>query len=231
MDNPVETVDISDGHSLIDVRGGEHDSVLLVDRQPIALHWCDGRGSIGQYMVRAGITDCEDKLRGLRYVLNGGFQPHLSLSSQIYPFLQLFVPDRYRVQYHATCTDHVLMQFKASWAALRDYDQFYPFGHALVFTQAVDALHPDRVAYHLNRIRDGQRPIALTATVEEGLCEFVIDGHHKLSAYEAANVKPHWISVCRLDAPQLAADAFSRYIGARHPKAKHYRKVKRWFAG
>lgn len=226
MDTHGETIDLDDGLSLIDVRGGSFDSLLLVDGHPIALNWSDCQGSVGQYMARAGVTDCEDELRHLRHVLDGNLLADTPVSSQVYAFLQLFVPARYRLQYYENCQDCDYIQFDASWSHSRAHDSFYPFGHVLVFTQPVDTLNHDRVHYYLARIGDGHRPIALSATVDEGWCEFVIDGHHKLQAYRMAKAAPAFISVCRLDAPRLSAGAFNDCIGGAHPMASHYRKVK-----
>ncbi len=70
MSTEAEIVDLAaDGRSVIDVRGSDFDSALLVDGQPIALIWSDCEGSIAQYMARAGTADCEDQLRALRFVL------------------------------------------------------------------------------------------------------------------------------------------------------------------
>ncbi len=227
MSTEAEIVDLAGGRSVIDVRGSDFDSVLLVGGHPVVLAWSDCKGSIEQYMARAGTADCEDQLRALRFVLEGNFDADAPIGPQIFPFLQLFVPARYRLSHRPTCADCQLVGFDTSWQRSREHDHFYPFGHTLVFTQAVDSLSRDRVAYYLNRIRGGHRPIALTATVEGGCCEYVLDGHHKLRAYQAADVHPTFISACRLDAPRLAPDSFARYIGGGHPLARHYRKVKR----
>ena len=226
MDTRVETAELVQSHSLIDVRGGGFDSLLLVGGKPIALNWCDCEGSVGQYMVRAGSTDCEKKLRSLRHLVEGNVSAQAPLTAQLQPFLELFVPGRYRILYYESCPDCDCIKFNTPWMASRDFDQFYPMCHVLVFTQAVDSLNSERVAYHLERIRNGHRPLALTATTDDGWCEFVIDGHHKLQAYSQAGIDPSFISVCRLDAPRLSADSLSELFDAGHPMADQYRRVK-----
>ena len=224
-----EIIEIANAKGLIDVRGDDFDSMLLVDGKPIALNWPDCEGSVGQYIVRAGATDCEDRLRSLRHVLEGNLRRDESIRSQILPFLELFVPGRYQLRYRELVPDCRYLQFDASWDELKSYDTFYPLSPhygVLVFTQALTALNQDRVAHYLDCLKKGGRPIALTATVEDGWCDFVLDGHHKLQAYKLAKINPTFISVCRLNAPQLPASTFERYFDAKHPLAKHYFEVK-----
>lgn len=226
MDTEAEIVDLADTQSLIDIRGGGFDSVLLVGGKPIALNWSDCEGSVAQYMARAGATDYEEKLQSLRRTLDGNLRSDASLQSQIYPFLELFVPGRYRLQYHIACPDCDYIEYNDKWSPQKEYDHFYPYGWVLVFTQPTDALNRERVTKYAQAIQNGHRPIALTGTVEDGWCEFVIDGHHKLQAYRNEQIKPTFISVSRLDAPRLLPDAFAGYIGTEHPMGSHYRKVK-----
>jgi len=66
-----EIFDLAAGLSLIDVRGDDFGSVLLVGGRPIALNWCDCGGSVAQYLARAGPADCEQELQALRHTLAG----------------------------------------------------------------------------------------------------------------------------------------------------------------
>lgn len=226
MAKDAEIFDLVDGHSLIDVRGSDFDSALLVGGQLIVLNWDDCGGTVAQYLARAGRTDCEQELQSLRQTLEGRWAGDTPISSRISPFLGLFVPGRYRLCYVEACPNCDYVEFDASWDHAQQHGGFYPSGQVLVFTQASDTLNPDRVAHYRASIRGGHRPIALTATVEGGWCDFVIDGHHKLLAYKCEGVRPTFVSVCRLDAPPLNSDPFDAYIGARHPLSGHYRSVK-----
>jgi hypothetical protein len=65
----------------------------------------------------------------------------------------------------------------------------------------------------------------VTITIVEGLAEYIIDGHHKLTAYEAARVNPTLLQITRLDPPLLPITTIDDFA-AKHPLAKHYRKNK-----
>ncbi|MBP3959312.1 hypothetical protein J8F10_29050 [Gemmata sp. G18] len=226
MSEQAEIIDLTASRSLIDVRGGGFDLALVMGGQPIALNWSDCEGSVAQYLARAGRTDCESELRSLRHTLAGHWLPEAPISSQIYPFIELMVPGRYELRYVESCPDCSYIEFDSSWDFDAKYDHYYPFGSTLVLTRATDSLSQGQVTHYLERIRSGYRPIALTVTASEGWCNFVLDGHHKLRAYKMAGVKPAFVSVCRLDAPRVGAESFDKWIGANHPMASRYRKVK-----
>ncbi len=226
MESEGEIVVLTDTHAVIDIRGGEFDSALLVQGKPIALNWSDCEGSVAQYMARAGATNYEENLGSLRHLLDDALRSDVALRPQIDYFLQLFVPGRYRLTYHEDCPEWDYAEFSTNWSTAKEYDHVYPYGWLLVFTQPTDGLNQEQVHKYLHAIESGQRPVALTGTVKDGWCEFVLDGHHKLRAYKAAGVNPSFVSVCRLNAPRLSSDSFDGYIGNEHPMAGHYHRVK-----
>jgi hypothetical protein len=226
MADAAETFQLDSGAALIDVRGGGFDIVLLIGGQPIALNWCDCGGSVAQYIARAGQANCEKELNSLRHTLSGNWSYDVPISSQILQFLKLLVPGRYQLDYVQSRPDCDLIEFDSKWDFATRHDSYYPFDTILVFTQASDALDVERVNHFVRCIRAGDRPIVLTVTADEGWCDFVVDGHHKLQAYKLLGVAPTFVRVCRLDAPNQTADSFAAYIGESHPMSSHYRDVK-----
>src|SRR5947209_3415471 len=78
-----ETVTITNGTGAIAIRGDEWANALYVHGKPVALHWCDYAGSIGQeFLVLGGITE-------------GEFTENLSLVAELPP------PERPLSQYFA----------------------------------------------------------------------------------------------------------------------------------
>src|SRR5215510_2102697 len=91
---------LEDGEGLIDVRGDNFDSGLLVGGRPVAFYWSDCEGSIAQYLVRSSdTTDLSGRLRALRHVAGGGLDPRAPLAPQVRPLLALFTPGTYRLTY------------------------------------------------------------------------------------------------------------------------------------
>ncbi len=59
----LDLVFVGDGKGLIEVRGGQEETVLLVEGRPVALNWDDCLGSVGQYLVFTGHTRGDDYAR------------------------------------------------------------------------------------------------------------------------------------------------------------------------
>jgi hypothetical protein len=222
----VERIHVQDGTSFIDVRGGGFDSALFVEGKPIALNWCDCEGSVGQLLIRGGVYNHQDHVRALRRVLLGGLDPELPLAVQLSPLLQLFSPAEYEIKLWEDCPDCELFQVGATERLREELTGYYPFGFSLVATQAMEMLRISRIHRYAGIIATTpHRPIAITTTVEGGWCEFVLDGHHKLMAYQMAGLPPTFISICRIAGPAIEASIVDA-VNPNHPKASHYRSVK-----
>lgn len=225
MRDQSEIIDLPGGHGLFDVRGDGRESALLVGGRAVAMNWGDEQGSVAQYLARAGQTQNRPELDNLRHTLAGHWRRDRSIRDQIGIVLDLFAPGRYRLT-RVDAQQCDLIAFSSAWDPGTQYDAFYPIHSVLILTQPTDALDPERVAHFRQSLRDGLRPIAITATVEHGWCEFVLDGHHKLRAYQLEGRSPSFASICRLDAPRLDEHSFDSLIGPQHPLADHYRSVK-----
>ncbi len=220
-----EIYKLNEGIGFIEVLGGGFASLMCVDGSPIVMSWPDYEGSVARYLVRSGMTNVEESLESLRYILDGGFRSNHSISSQIFPVLELFVPGQYDLIYRDHCADCEYIEYNSDWDFEKSFDQFYPSEFNLVFTQSLEHLNPVRVNYYIARIKADHCPIAITATASNGRCEFVIDGHHKLAAYNQLREDPAFISISRRNAPPLSTKTFDYYFSSKHPKADHYRRV------
>lgn len=89
---------------------------------------------------------------------------------------------------------------------------FYPYGRQLMFTQPIETLDLERVQYYEQKIKKGERPLAISIRVKRAnqddeetyqendfnTTKYVLDGHHKLVAYKNLNIKPSYIVINRL---------------------------------
>lgn len=216
-----EDFTLTEGHSLIDVRCGPVAGALLVAGVPIALHWSDDMGSVAEYLLRAGVTDFETKLTALRHVLEGNLREGVPISTQIYPFLELFVPGLYQLKYFERCSDHhIFVEFDSSWDFTLSHGGFYPFDFTFMSTQPEDTLTASRVEYFVERIKQGARPLALTASLGSEIY-YVLDGHHKIQAYKQIGQAPSFIDVARMDFQKIDFDPFAKYFNVPYLK-RHY---------
>jgi hypothetical protein len=224
MEDRSELLTCSEGASILDIRGDSFDALLLIDGSPVVLQWCDCEGSVGQYLVRAGIRDIERLLGPMRAALDGKLNSKDSLESQISPVMAMLTPGQYKIEFRHTTDVGYFSEFNSKWSVSTDRDQFYPVDdNSIVLTRPLDSLNEVRIRYFQNLIERGHRPIAITLSTAEGWSEYVIDGHHKLQAYRLLNVSPSLIRIVRLDPETLPLTAMEDIQIGPHPLASHYR--------
>ena len=92
-------------------------------------------------------------------------------------------------------------------------NSFYPYGRQLMFTQPFESLDPSRIDYYETRIKNGERPKAISLRVKGGdqldedsyqetevnTTKYVLDGHHKLVAYKNLKINPSYFVINRIN--------------------------------
>jgi hypothetical protein len=207
-----ERYTLQGGEGLFEIRGGGFDNGLLFRGTPVALLWCDCEGSVGQFLVRSRRSlDVSSEVRHLRHITDGGFDPDQPIASQIAPLLALFADGDYRLTYEVIVPDCDVIEFSEASSLLNHRDSFYPFDWTLVTTRPRASLNATRVDYYRARIGSGVRPLVLSVGV--GYAYLVLDGHHKLAAYQRLGSPPAVLCIDRLEppllTPEVARDAFT----------------------
>jgi uncharacterized protein (TIGR02996 family) len=229
----LELAFVGDGKGLIEVRGGEAETVLLVEGRPVALNWDDCQGSVGQYLVFTGHTRGRDYGRQLVEFVEGEVDGGRPLAEQVGPLLALFPPGTYCLEYAPSVAVGTIdtLEYPARSSADRELIGYYPAEERnLVCTQTRESLNEGRVAFFREQVRAGRRPTVLTASAEGAWCEFVIDGHHKLAAYNSERVKPAVLGIVRWQAPGISLDEGLGCLPSGHPGAQEYRRMKGYAA-
>lgn len=217
---------LRDGRGLIEVKGGSQETALLVEGKAVALNWDDCAGSIGQYLVMTGHQGSQEFLWRLREFVAGPFDTGCRMSEQLMPLLSLFVPGVYCLTFEpgSAVTDVGVTAQPVGNVALQNY---YPYGRNLIPTQTRDSLREERVSHYRIRIMRGKAHVVVTTCAEGAWCEFIIDGHHKLAAYENFNSRPALLCIERWDAPGVGVKEGIGFLPAGHPGIIEYRRMKR----
>jgi uncharacterized protein (TIGR02996 family) len=224
---------VDNGKGLIEVRGGEAETVLLVEGRPVALNWDDCEGSVGQYLVFTGHTRGRDYARELAELVAGAIDEARPLADQLGPLLATFASGKYWLTYSpsAAVESIAMHEYSDRSNAEGELVQYYPLEHShLVCTQTRESLDERRVAFYREQIRAGHRPVVLTAAAEGAWCEFVIDGHHKLEAYTRQRVQPTVLSIVRWGAPAISVDEGIDFLPRGHRGVAEYRRMKGYAA-
>lgn len=209
---------LENGYGSIDLKGDDFDSVISFLGKPYALNWCDCEGSVGQYLVRTGIKGYKKDLRQLRMILSNGLDSKMKISDQIYPLLQLF-------KYGSLLlSNYSAEQWDVISCGVSQKVQYYPYGNTFVRTQPADDLDRETIDGYENQISVGGRPLVVTVSVEDGWCEFVIDGHHKLEAYNNLKIAPNVLNITKPKS-KLPIEEGLRILNGR-PSMQTYKKIK-----
>jgi len=160
----------------------------------VAASWCDNMGSIGQYLLRAGFSrdKLQQKLEKIRFFVEHGVPEHVGLWDAVEDLLPLFAPGTYllRYPYEGEGGGFDLIEWESSAGETPYRDSFYPYGVIVLATRPSAQLDPERIEHWREKIRRGGRPMAIIAGVEGVSYRFLIDGHHKLKAYQAEDLPP-----------------------------------------
>jgi uncharacterized protein (TIGR02996 family) len=221
---------LGDGKGLIEVWGGSDETALLVEGKPVALNWDDCHGSIGQYLVFTGHACSSDYVRQMGRFVAGEIEGNRPLADQIEPLLALFATGTYCLSYTTSTNAESIATLECSYPSSTNQELmgYYPSeDRNIVCTQSRESLNENRVAFYCEQIRAQQRPIVLTTSAECAWCEFVIDGHHKLEAYNRQQVKPSVLNIIRWQAPAISLKEGLRFMPRGHRGDKEYRRMKR----
>ncbi|WP_406514524.1 hypothetical protein OG851_42535 (plasmid) [Streptomyces sp. NBC_00161] len=195
--SPSVSFDVPDGHGVIEVTGDAGGSLLLLAGDPVFLEANDGCGSVGWLAARAGTGG--PGLSEVKYLTEWLSTPGLVPDPRtgkaeppdpecLRPLLSLLASGRY-VMTAAVAPHHLRVVHPR---ALQVHGWYADEELALMTTDAWPPHDHRAVRRYRDRIRAGGDLPALvvlfpTAKSQVG---YLLDGHHKLAAYEQAGVPP-----------------------------------------
>ncbi|MER6384202.1 hypothetical protein [Streptomyces sp. NPDC001250] len=194
---PSVCFDVPDGHGVIEVTGDESGSLLLLAGDPVFLEASDGRGSVGWLAARAGTGS--PSLSEVKYLTDWLSAPGLVPDprtgqaeppdpERLRPLLSLLAPGRYVMT--AALAPHQLRVIHPR--ALQVHHWYADEELALVTTDAWPPHDHRAVRGYRDRIRAGHDLPALVALfpTPDSCVGYLLDGHHKLAAYQHAGTPP-----------------------------------------
>lgn len=189
--------DVADGHGVIEVTGDDGGSLLLLAADPEFMEANDGCGSVGWLAARAGTGG--PGLSEVKYLTEWLSAPGLVPDPRtgraeppdpesLRPLLSLLSPGRYVMS--AALAPHDLRVVHPR--ALRVESWYADEELALVTTDAWPPRDHRAVRRYRDRIRAGGGLPALVALFPTAGSRvgYLLDGHHKLAAYDQAGARP-----------------------------------------
>ena len=202
------------------------------DRGGLAV-WSDGKGSV--YMMLALLGDDPDeaafKAQNIDDLVADPPTEDRLILEGIKPFLTLFENGYYDIGIVRN-DEHV--EFSMPDAGTRIGGCYEGHFDGLYATQSRETIDLDRVAEWNSRIYGGARPFAIVTSLSNGWgggrahslgydpgASFVIDGHHKLLAYQERGVAPSYIWIRRVAMPGDKAEPEYALIQAFRRDVEH----------
>lgn len=214
----IEKYFLDNGYGSIDLKGDEFDCAIYFQGKPYAINWSDCEGSVGQYLVRTGIKGYEKDLKQIRYIVENGLDENQLIGDQLYPLLKLFKFGEF------TLINYEPEEWDLTDSKLEKQVNYYPLNYVYVPTQSMEQLNMDTLEKYENKINGGEKPIVVTASVEGGWCEFIVDGHHKLEAYRRSKKSPNVLNIQKKKSKLTIEEGASILQGK--PLLELYKKVK-----
>jgi len=186
--------------AILDIRFGGDYSELYLGAQPLALTWSINDGSVLDHLIQFSHPDGSAHLKRCRDAL-GGCPDEGAILDIVRPILaagsyRTLVTDFYNV-------DACLAECSADSV---HPTMFYGGCFSLVTTLPQMELSEDRVSHYERMIRDGQRPLGVALCCydqnhQQPTTAFLIDGHHKVAAYQRCRLHSHVLMIARCSPP------------------------------
>ncbi|WP_335987130.1 hypothetical protein [Glycomyces sp. MUSA5-2] len=228
LDQPSDEYRIEEnesGSGALTVTGCDGTSSLRIGKRPFMVEGYTCRGSLDRLAVSTGDARLRRQLPRLREQLRlADPGAAAALTRAVWGLLapgryglRRWVPDRYHLM---PTGEHRHWTWYLGISTPE-------FGTALLATDRWPSPHTAAVRDYRERIAAGERPLVLTLRAAppppveddaEDAVAFVIDGHHKLRAYELAGIAPHCLDIARIGAEPTCPPGDLRAVVADTPE-------------
>ena len=198
-----ENLVVDHGRGVLDVRGNDFDTALLIGGHIVAYQWCDCQGSVGQYLVRSTSLDSTAAVLAFRHSVVSEVPAGVSLATHFVEIVGLLADGTYTLQLEDLPAETDVAELEVRQGSALACTNYYPSARSLIASQPDDVHSPAAVREHLHAIQRGARPTVVTLSAGDAPSEFILDGHHKIKAYRKASVPIRSLSIFRLDSGQV----------------------------
>jgi hypothetical protein len=186
---------LENGKGLIEIRQQNNTASpfgLFIAGKPIALHWIEDYGSIGHNFYLVEYYSAEENLAEFLALVEKGFSKDKTLQHEFMPFLQNLVSGSYQIKF-----EDMTLDWRCCGGKKDDgYYGYYPNQHTFIMTQNSETLDEKRISDWIYAIGNGERPVVISISAGESYeCDFILDGHHKLKAYERTKIPPRCLRI------------------------------------
>ncbi|MEZ5044981.1 MAG: hypothetical protein R2828_34105 [Saprospiraceae bacterium] len=204
---------IEEGQGILNIICDGFVSTIQLYERSITATWPDCSGSIGRYIASSNFQNKELIANNLNHSLNNSDKE--GSESLIPEFLKLFTNGNYQVTFHNEIKEFDL-QYVGKYEEYKNFTyNYYPsVDRNFLFSQDAESLDRDRIDRYKLLIEKGERPIAIIYShlylLEKEFewkflyndnvwsDEFIIDGHHKMVAYDELRISPNYFHIRKI---------------------------------
>lgn len=195
-----EIIDIYDGKGKIKIKGDITDSYLYINGEPKVVSFFAERGTVWRYLIGTAITQkiIDENYQYESLVSTGNLDCNMSLHNQFGHILRLLSNGQYELKYGEFPYEVKYLKLHGDE---KPYYDVYGGSADIVLTQKY--LGPSIVEQYKSNIQKGERPICVLFKLKASWTIFVIDGHHKLNAYQALKIKPKVLIISKIEGSEV----------------------------
>ncbi len=204
---------IEEGQGILNIVCDGFVSIIQLNEKSITATWPDCSGSIGRYIASSNFQDKILLTDNLNRSLNNSDRE--GSESLIPEFLNLFTNGKYQVSFHNEIKEFDL-QYIDKYEGYKNFTyNYYPaVDRNFLFSQDAKSLSRERINHFKLHIEKGKRPIAVVYShlylLEQEFewkfpyndnvwsDEFIIDGHHKMVAYDELRISPNYFHIRKI---------------------------------
>jgi hypothetical protein len=193
-----EYINIYEGKGVLQIKGSASDSILYIKKQPVIMTFLGSVGTTWRYFAGKDITFDWLQANYLydNLVKTGNIDAHTPLSVQFVHITQLLTNGEYKLKLTALPAGVDIQYF--------NHPQDDGYGVDMIATQThFDQKTIDKYALEIQK---GVKPIVILYKVQNTPHVFLIDGHHKLWAYQKVKAMPLALVMVKLDAKEITEE-------------------------
>lgn len=200
-----ELVDIYTGTGIIHLTGSPSETILYIKKEPRLACFFAEVGTVWRYHMGQEINEdlLRDNYEYERLVKDGQVDPQKPLSEQFKHLTNLLTNGSYSLQ---------LCKFPWQLRVLPGTDRdntksFYDtYGGTADLIETQSYLNRQVVDTYKTAIACGVRPIVVLIKLEASWVIYILDGHHKLQAYQELKKDPEALIISKLDPKRLTVE-------------------------
>lgn len=198
-----QIIKLSDGP--ITLIGDKYDTALSLNGIPIQFTWIREIGSTWRYQIAKSISE-NDVIqdRSFSNFVRYGYLSNAPLSQQFAYIISKLGRGEYTLKIDYLLNELYAVEFTNDGNEYVHYDTYAGI-EDIIETQATQS--EEVIAEYENLIKKGVEPIMIVLTSKDSENKFILDGHHKFSAYSRLKKNPKALIITSLSKQSISKGA------------------------